>query len=55
MEIESVEWNKHLLSPEDLIETWVVAADILAVIQAVIRVKSATEEDIKKMVTSLKG
>ena len=55
MEIESVEWNKHLLSPEDLIENWIVAADILAVIRAVIRVKGATEEDIKKMATSLKG
>jgi hypothetical protein len=53
MKIESVKWGDYHLSPEGLIESWIVAADILAVISAVIKVKEATEEDIKNAVTSI--
>jgi hypothetical protein len=46
MKIESVQWSNYHLSFEDLIEAWVVAADSVAVIQACIRVRAATPEEI---------
>ncbi len=52
--IESVEWNSYHLSPEDIIESWSVAADILAVLRAVIKVKAASEEDIRNVMNSIK-
>ncbi len=52
--IESVEWNSLHLSPDDLIDCWSVAADIVAVLRAVIRVEAATEENIGEVMASLK-
>ena len=53
MRIESVEWSTYHLSPEDLIETWIVGEDIIAVLRAVIRVEAASDEDIKKIMGSM--
>lgn len=53
MKFESVTWSSYNLSEEDLIESWIVAADILAILKAVIKVKAASEEDISKVVSSL--
>ena len=52
MDIESVEWNKYNLSPEGLIEAWIVAGDMLAVVGALIKVQAATEEDIENTMKS---
>lgn len=49
MKIEKVEWSKHNMSPEDLIEAWIVAEDMAAVIAALIKVKAATPEDLEKL------
>jgi hypothetical protein len=51
VEIESVKWGDYHLSPEELIEAWVVAADMLAVIKATIRVKEASDEDLEKLIS----
>ncbi len=44
MKIEKVEWSKYNLSFEDLIEAWVTAEDMLAVMAALITVKPAEPE-----------
>lgn len=54
MRIESVEWSSYHLSQEDLLESWVVAADIVAILKAVIKVKAASDEDISMLASSLK-
>jgi hypothetical protein len=45
MKIEKVEWSKYNLSFEDLIEAWIVAEDMLAVMGALIIVKPADPHD----------
>lgn len=52
MDIESVEWNNYNLSPEGLIEAWIVAGDMLAVVGALIKVQAATEKDIENTMKS---
>ena len=52
MDIVSVEWSNYNLSDEGLIEAWIVAGDMLAVVGALIKVKAATEEDIEKVMNS---
>ena len=42
--IESVKWSDYHLSPEDLIEAFIVAADMVAVLWATIKVKEAPDE-----------
>ncbi|UCF07319.1 MAG: hypothetical protein JSW28_06600 [Thermoplasmata archaeon] len=54
MEIESVEWSKYNLSFEGIIEAWIVAGDMLAVVSALMKVQAATEEDMAKLMKSLK-
>lgn len=52
MDIESVEWSSYNLSFEGLIEAWIVAGDMLAVIGALMKVQAATEEDLEKVMKS---
>jgi len=52
MDIESVEWSTYNLSPEGLIEAWIVAGDMLAVVGALMKVKAATEKDLEKVMES---
>jgi hypothetical protein len=52
MEIESVEWSTYNLSFEGLIEAWIVAGDMLAVMSALMKVVAATEEDLEKFMKS---
>jgi hypothetical protein len=52
MDIESVEWSNYNLSDEGLIEAWIVAGDMLAVVGALIKVQAATEQDIEKVMKS---
>ena len=47
MKIEKVEWSTYNLSFEDLIEAWITAEDMLAVMRALIVVKPADQEDTK--------
>jgi hypothetical protein len=47
MKIDKVEWSKYNLSFEDLIEAWVTAEDMLAVMGALIVVKPAESEETK--------
>lgn len=54
MRIESVEWSSYHLAPEDLLESWVVAADIVAILKVVIKVKAASDEDLVRLASSLK-
>lgn len=53
MDIESVTWSTYNLSPDGLIEAWIVAGDMLAVVGALMKVQAATEEDIEKVMGSL--
>jgi hypothetical protein len=52
MDIESVEWSTYNLSFEGLIEAWIVAGDMLAVVGALMKVRAATEKDIEKVMES---
>jgi hypothetical protein len=52
MNIVSVEWSTYNLSFESLIEAWIVAGDMAAVVGALIIVKAATEKDIEKVMNS---
>lgn len=52
MDIESVQWSTYNLSPEGLIEAWIVAGDMLAVVGALMKVQAATEGDIEKVMNS---
>jgi len=52
MDTESVEWSNYNLSDEGLIEAWIVAGDMLAVVGALIKVQAATEKDIEKVMKS---
>lgn len=52
MDIGSVEWSNYNLSPEGLIEAWIVAGDMLAVVGALMKVKAATEKDLEKVMKS---
>ncbi len=54
MKFEKVEWSSYHLPFEGLIEAWIVADDMAAVLAAVIKVKSATQEDLDKLEGSLK-
>ncbi len=54
MKIEKVEWSSYHLPFEQLIEAWIVADDMAAVLAALIKVKSATQEDLDKLEGSLK-
>lgn len=49
MEIESVEWSTYRMPPEELIEYWAVAADILAIAQAHIKVEAADRETMERL------
>ncbi len=53
MDIETVEWSTYNLPPEGLIEAWIVAGDMLAVLGALMKVAAATEEDVEKVMKSL--
>jgi hypothetical protein len=54
MKIEKVEWSSYHLPFEGIIEAWIVADDMAAVLAACITVKSAESEDVKEHIDSLK-
>lgn len=54
MEIESVAWSTYNLSFDGIIEAWIVAGDMLAVVAVMMKVEAATEEDVERILNSMK-
>ena len=53
MNIESVEWHKLGLSPEQMIENWATAEDILAIVNVLMTLESMEGKDISAVVKEI--
>ena len=54
MKFEKVEWSSYHLPFDGLIEAWIVADDMAAVLAALIKVKSADSEESNEVIVPLK-